>query len=217
MPYHFVYMYVDKGIAQTWQDVYKNTPQGIAPGDLIRADLNGDGRITDADQKALPNSQQDMPTTYFSLNGFASWKGFDVMVLLQGAAGRKDYWLNAFNSVNFGTTRYATTWDHWNNPWSWDNRGGAWPRLGGSGNNTGTSTFWLDDLSYLRVKNIQLGYNIPGKLLKLLHINNLRVAGSAENIATITSFRGLDPEKVGSNQNLYPINKSYSVVVQLGF
>jgi TonB-linked SusC/RagA family outer membrane protein len=218
MPYHFVYTYVDKGIAQSWADVYGNTPQGIAPGDLIRTDLNGDGRITDADQKAMPNAQNDMPTTYFSFNGFASYKGFDVMVLLQGAAGRKDYWQNAFNNVNFGTTRYATTWEHWTNPWSWDNRNALWPRLGGSGNNNSANTsFWLDDLSYLRVKNIQIGYNIPGNLLKRIHVNNMRIAGSAENIATITSFRGLDPEKIGSNQNLYPINKSYSLVVQLGF
>jgi hypothetical protein len=69
--------------------------------------------------------------------------------------------LNAFNNVNFGTQRYAATWDHWNNPWSLDNRDGIWPRLGGNGNNTANTTFWLDDMSYLRFRNIQLGYNLP--------------------------------------------------------
>lgn len=217
MPYHFVYGYDDKGIAQTWQDVYNNTPQGIAPGDIIRKDLNGDGRIDGNDMKADASSQRDRPTTYFSLNGYASWKGFDIGVLLQGAAGRKDYWLNAFNNVNFGATRYATTWDHWNNPWTLENRTGEWPRLGGSGNNTAETNFWLDDMSYLRVKNVQVGYSIPGKILKKLHANSLRIAGSAENLATVTNYRGLDPEKTGSNNNLYPINKSYSLSVQLGF
>src|ERR671913_256635 len=92
--------------------------------------------------------------------------------------------LNAFYNVNFGAQRYASTWNHWNNPWSVENRDGLWPRLGGSGNNTAETTFWLDDLSYLRLKNVQLGYNIPKKLLRKIGINNLRIAGSAENLAT---------------------------------
>jgi len=119
--------------------------------------------------------------------------------------------------VNFGNQRYAATWDHWNNPWSLDNRGGIWPRLGGNGNNTANTMFWLDDMSYLRLKNIQIGYNIPKKWLQRAHIYSLRIAGSFENIGTITSYRGLDPEKSGSSNNLYPINKSYALAVNLGF
>ncbi len=217
MPYHFLYTYEDLGIAQTWADVYNATPQGAQPGDILRKDLNGDGIIDGNDQKAYPNVQRDRPTTYFSLNAYASWKGIDVVVFFQGAAGRKDYWLNAFNNVNFSTTRYAATWDHWNNPWNLENRDGLWPRLGGSGNNTAQTTFWLDDMSYLRLKNIQVGYTFSKNLLKRIWANNLRIAFSAENLATITSYRGLDPEKQGNNNNLYPINKSYALSVQLGF
>jgi TonB-linked SusC/RagA family outer membrane protein len=225
MPYNFIYAYEAIGIAQTWEDVYKATPQGAQPGDILRKDLNGDGRIDANDMKAYPQFQRDRPTTYFALSGYVQWKGFDVAFLFQGSAGRKDFWLNAFNNVNFVASRYAATWDHWNNPWSWDNRGGAWPRLGGSGNNqatgatgAGMSTFWLDDMSYVRLKNIQLGYNIPKSLLKHVGFNNLRVSGSAENLATFfDSFRGLDPEKAGNNNNLYPLNKSYSISVNVGF
>lgn len=217
MPYGFLYTYVDRGIAQTWQDVYNATPQGAQPGDVLREDLNGDGRITAEDRKAYTNIQENRPTTNFAFNGFASLKGFDVAFFFQGATGRKTFWINEFNEVNFVAERYATTWDHWNLPWTLENRGGAWPRLGGSGSNTEETTIWLDDMSYLRFKNLQIGYTVPQRILRKFHIANLRIAGSAENLATFTSYRGLDPEMQGDRNSLYPINKSYSLSVQLGF
>jgi TonB-dependent starch-binding outer membrane protein SusC len=145
---------------------------------------------------------------------------------VQGTAGRKDFWLNAFNNTNFSATRYAPTWDHWYRPWSWDNRGGDWPRLGGSANNqqaaannstsAGYTTFWLDDMSFIRFKNVQIGYSLPKKLIGKAGISSLRIAGTAENLGTITSYRGLDPEKAGSNNNAYPLVRSYALSVQLG-
>lgn len=217
MPFGFVYSYQDDGIAQTWQDVYDATPQGAQPGDILRKDLNGDGRITGEDRKAYPNTQANRPTTFFSLSGNIAWKGFDVAVLMQGSAGRKDYWINAFNNMNFGTQRYASTRQHWNNPWSVENREGLWPRLGGLVGNRDETTFWLDDMSYLRFKNVQVGYTVPVKLLGRIGVNNLRIVGSAENLGTLSSFRGLDPEKQADDNNMYPINKSYSVSINLGF
>ncbi|MHA4845422.1 SusC/RagA family TonB-linked outer membrane protein [Flavitalea antarctica] len=218
MPYGFIYTYETNGIAQTWQDVYKNTPQGIQPGDVIRQDLNGDGRIDGNDQKALPNSQRDRPTTFGALNGYASWKGIDVSFLLNAATGRKDYWFNIYNNTNFGSQRYASTWDHFTQPWSVENRGGEWPRLGGSGNNRiENTTFWLDDMSYVRLKNLQVGYTFSLPLMRRAGINTFRIAGSAENLWTASSFRGLDPESGGDNNLAYPVAKAYSLVLQLGF
>ncbi len=217
LPFGFLYTYEDMGIAQTWQDVYNATPQGASPGDLLRKDLNGDGIIDGNDRKAYSNVQTSRPTTFFALNGNVAWKGFDLSVLLQGSSGRKDFWLNSFNNMNFGNQRYASTWNHWNNPWSIENREGLWPRLGGIGGNRDETRFWLDDMSFLRVKNIQLGYTVPSKLLGRIGVNNLRLVGSAENIATITSYRGLDPEKQAEDNNLYPINRSYSIAVNLSF
>jgi hypothetical protein len=72
-------------------------------------------------------------------------------------------------------------------------------------------------MNYLRFKNIQVGYSIPAKLLGRIGVNNLRIVGTAENLATITKYRGLDPEIDASDNNLYPINKSYSIAINLGF
>ena len=217
MPYRFVYAFQDKGIAQTWQDVYNATPQGAAPGDILRQDLNGDGRIDDNDMKAYSDLQEDRPTTFFALNGNVAWKGIDLSFIVQGATGRKDFWINSYNNMNFGTSRSALSSDHLENPWSLDNRQGSWPRLGGIGGNRSNSTFWLDDMTYLRFKNVQVGYSLPSKLLKRAGANNLRIVATAENIGTISSFRGLDPEAQADANNLYPINKSYSVAVNLTF
>lgn len=218
MPYQFVYSYQDIGIAQSWSDIYNNTPQGASPGDIILKDLNGDGRITAEDRKAYSTLQQTRPTTTFALNTFISHKGFDLTLFFQGSAGRKDYWLNIFKATNFSSQRYAASWSHWTEPWSWDNRNGSWPRLGGpAGNNQTQSSFWLDDMSFLRLKNIQLGYSIPNKLISKLGVTDLRIVATAENLATFTSFRGLDPEKQGDSNDVYPINKSYSIAINLSF
>ena len=89
--------------------------------------------------------------------------------------------------------------------------------MGGSGNNRLQSSFWMDDMSFLRAKNVQLGYTVPSKMMERLGITNLRIVGSAENIGTLTRYRGLDPEKEGDDNNVYPINKSYSLAVNLSF
>ena len=219
MPYHFVYAYDDRGIAQTWSDVHNATPQTtgtIAPGDILREDINGDGRIDDNDKKAYANTQRDRPTTNYAFNASVSWKGIDLSILFQGAFGRKDFWINNYNNTDFGTQRYASTYDHWDNPWSWDNRGGDWARLGGKSNREETS-YWLDNLAYLRMKNIMIGYTLPRKWTEKIWISNFRIYGSAENLFTITNFRGLDPEKTGNRSDAYPINKSFSIGVNVGF
>ncbi len=217
MPYHFVYSYEDKGIAKTWQDVYNATPQGASPGDLLLKDINGDGRIDGNDQVAHTNIQRDRPTTNFGFTASAQWNGFDINVLLQGAAGRKDFWLNNFNTTNIPQSRYAASWVQWTNPWSVSNPDGIWPRLAGPGNNVTTTSFWLDNLAYLRVKNVQIGYNLPKRWMSKLSVDNLRIYASAENLATFTKFRGLDPERMGNASDMYPLNKSFSIGINLGF
>jgi len=222
MPYRYLYTYHDSGIAQTWQDIYNATPQGnIAPGDIPRLDRNGDGRVDGNDRVAYPGFQRDRPTTNFGLQSSATWKGIDLAVMLTGAAGRKDFWLTDYNS-NPGNNSYASTWDHWYKMWTWENRNGGWPRVGGV-NPREQTEFWLDNLAYLRLKNIQLGYTLPKRWMDVVRIASFRIYGTAENVATLTKFRGLDPERGGRGnsggdpQNAYPLVKSFSVGVNVKF
>ena len=216
MPYHFLYVYENNGIAQTWQDIYNNTPQGLSPGDVIRKDLNGDGIIDGKDKKAYPNIQRDRPTTTYGITLQATWKGFDISMLFNGGLGRKDFWLTDFNNTAFADRRYASTWDHWTEPWSLENRGGEWPRLGTSTDRSDNS-YWLYNMNYLRMKNIMLGYNLPKKLLSKISMTNLRIYASAENLFTVTQYPGLDPEKKNSARDLYPINRSFSIGLNVSF
>jgi TonB-linked SusC/RagA family outer membrane protein len=215
MPYQFVYSGEDSGIAQTWQDIYLNgTNTGSAPGDMLMLDLNGDGNLTSEDMKAYPNYQRNQPTFNFSFNGYVEWKGIDMSFLFQGAAGRKSFWLNSLNDVNPSAGRYAFSWEHLNNTWSWENRNADLPRMGGNGNRN-ESSFWLDNMAYLRLKNLQLGYNLPRKWLQKIRLDHLRIYCSAENLLTLTSYRGLDPEIVDPNA-VYPLVKTFSLGINIG-
>ena len=221
MPYQYVYGYTDRGIAQTWQDIYDAPYQGqyVAPGDILRNDLNGDGQVNGEDKKAYPSYQRYKPTTNFALNTNVSWKGFDIAVLLQGSTGRKDFVLNNYNNTNIPAQRYASQPAHYNDTWSLDNRTASLPRLitGSGGSNREETTFWLDDMSYLRLKNVQLGYNLPKNILDKVKISNLRIYVSGENLYTLTSSRAIDPERTGDVNATYPLTKSYSFGINLGF
>lgn len=215
MPYAYVYAYEAIGIAQTWNDVYEATPQGAQPGDILYKDLNGDGRIDDNDMKVISNVQEDRPTTNFALNSSFEWKGFDLSLMLQGAAGRKTFWLTANNNPDLSDGRQATTPELWTETWSLENRDAEWTRLGGY-NNRRKSTFYLDDLSYLRLKNLQLGYSISQHFLKKVGISSLRAYASADNLLTLSKFRGLDPEKDSVNDG-YPLMKSFTFGLSIEF
>ena len=214
MPYGFIYCYENDGMAQTWEDVYSHTPQGATPGSILRKDLNGDGIIDGKDQRAHTNYLGSRPTTSLGLTLNAAWKGFDVSALFNAAFGRKAYWNTNYTNTNFDTKRYAATWDHWNKPWSLENRDAEWTRIGVG---MGGSDYFLQNTDYLRLKNLQVGYNFPKKWLSKISMANLRLYFSAENLFTLTGFDGLDPERPYSGNNLYPTNKSYSLGVNVNF
>ena len=221
MPYHFLYNYESIGIAQTWQDIYDNTPQSATPGQVLIKDLNGDGIIDGKDRKAYPNIQRDRPTTTFGLTLTAAWKGLDIVALFNGAAGRKDIWYTDFNKTNPSDKRFNFQQLHWNDTWSLENRDALFQRLGSSpiqtpNANTAVSQ-WLYDMSYLRLKNLQVGYSFPKRWISKIGMHNARLYLSAENLFTLTKYPGLDPEKPFSARDLYPINKSYSVGINIGF
>jgi TonB-linked SusC/RagA family outer membrane protein len=214
MPYHFLYAAQQTGMIQTWNDVYSRPPQGtqgLAPGDYSQIDVNGDGRISDEDKVAYPAYQTDRPTTNFALRGNAAWKGIDFAFMLQGAAGRK--------IISTGSTN---GWDEWNNRWQWDNRDAEWSRPVWIAGHSG-GYLKEDDMSYLRLKNVQIGYSLPQKWLRPVFVQTCRIYFSGENLATLTKFSGIDPEAAPKNADgnivvaSNPLISSYSLGINIGF
>ncbi len=237
MPYEFSYTYLSNGLVQSWSDIYNAPYQNtyyMAPGDIIVKDLNGDGQISnDADKKAYAKRPRNTPTGQYGLNLAASYKGFDLSALFQAATGRWDFWLDAFNNVTVPGDRFGFQQFHWDDTWSLDNRSASMPRLvtnnGESGGKNRTeSTFWLQDASYLRLKNLQLGYSLPKSWLNKVTLDNVRIYLTAENLFTLSKWKGIDPEKTKSyrdannyntyyERDAYPVVKTYSVGLNVAF
>ena len=230
MPYHFVYSYeAYSGLAQSWNDIYNRPYQGgayIAPGDVMVKDLNGDGRITDLDQKAYENRYRDEPTIQYGLTLAMSYKGFDFSALLQGGLARWDFWTDEFNTVNVPADRFGFQQFHWDDTWNLDNRNASLPRIttGSTGSyNTMETSYYLQNASYLRFKNLQIGYAIPANILNKITIDRARIFVSAENLFTVTGWKGIDPEKPkydwknNGNYDLYPLVKTISVGLNIDF
>jgi TonB-linked SusC/RagA family outer membrane protein len=225
MPYQFVYPQVNLGgVIQNWQQIYDAPWQsaGSAPGDMLLEDLNGDGVVNGDDRKALPHAQQIRPTANFGLNMSASWKGFDLAVYWSASAGRKDYWTNHFNNVTLLAATQSLTYTQYYDSWTYDNRDALLPRLvyGSRGNNKASSTYWLDDMSFIRLKNLQLGYSLSKRMTDRLKISDLRIYVTGENLWTITKYRGIDPEKAltgsGDENDIYPIPRTIGFGFNLG-
>ena len=228
MPWFFAYYMLSSGIAQTWQQIYDAPFQGnanIAPGDLLYQDLNGDGQIGSFDKKAFPTVNEQRPVCNYGANLFASYKGFDVSVLLQASTGRKDYFLEDMTNTNVSAQRFAFQELYLNQTWTLYTRNALYPRIqaANTANNRVESEFWLQSMNYLRFKNMQIGYNIPPRFLRILGVDRIRIYGTAENLFTLTGWRGIDPEKstLGNgfqsfNDDPFPIMKSYSVGLNIG-
>jgi TonB-linked SusC/RagA family outer membrane protein len=178
------------------------------PGDFKFTDTNKDGVISDEDRVYHGNA---FPTFTYALNGHLEYKGFDLSVLLQGVAGVK-----VFNGYKYST--YAMNEQTYNrdnrilNAWTSDNMNTDIPRLSTLDNNRnfGTnSTWYLEDASYLRLKNLTLGYTLPKDMLNnLLKGSSMRFYLSGENLFTITDYSGIDPEVggIGFDVGSYPLS-----------
>lgn len=222
LPYQFVYTSESYGIAQSWEDIqnapYQNN-RYVAPGDILYKDLNGDGQYNSEDRKAIPLYNFNTFPLQGGLNLYAEWKGIDINILWQGAGLRKAYWLDLFNNTTIPAARRAFADFLWYDTWNLDNRSATLPRLltgNGGSNNSGTE-FWLDDCSYLRLKNLMVGYNFPAHIMEPLGIERFRVYFSSENLLTLTKFRGIDPEKSQTNNDPYPLLSTFSFGVNLNF
>lgn len=216
-PINVFYGYVTDGIFQNLSEVNTHAVQpGAEPGDIRFRDLNNDGVINDSDRTVIGNPN---PSWLFSMNNSLSYKGFELSVFLQGIAGNKIY--NANNIDNTGmAAAYNQTTDVLKR-WQGEGTSNSMPRavFGDPNQNTRVSDRFVENGSYLRLKNITLSYTFPKQWLQKAQIENARLSLSCENVATITGYSGFDPE-VGINgidQNRYPISRTFSLGLNFNF
>ena len=204
----------------TWTNPETGQTSQIQPdakvGDLIFADTNNDGVISDDDRVFMGSYA---PVHTFSFGGSLNWKGFDFSFQFQGVAGNyvynglKQMAMNGRNDYGNLMTDVLDTWDF--NPSS-----STYPRLGLTedlnGNYTKFSDLFLEKGNYLRLKNITLGYTLPkfGK-----NMPGIRVYASCDNVCTITGYSGIDPEvgNYGIDSGVYPLTRFFNFGINLNF
>lgn len=182
-------------------------------GDFLYKDLNNDGIINEEDRYTVGHGTA--PRVSFGLNLGLDWKGFDFSALLQGIQGLKVFWQDLYYQpvVRWG---YHINAEIAEGRWYPGRTDAKYPRLleYAQTRNTRASDFWVQDKSYLRLKNVQLGYTIPKHLTSIIHIEGIRVYGSLENYLTLTKYKGFDPEVSGAN---YPTMKQALLGINVTF
>ena len=186
----------------------------LRPGDIKILDLNNDGEVDWRDASTIGSG--GTPHIIYGINLNMKYKGFDLSVFAQGAA---DYYVQ-LQSGNINIDGVRTPFKViWNERWTPENndRNAIIPRQKiGQTTNNWNSDYWYKNASYLRLKNLQLGYTIPQNRLKKIGLSSIRMYVSADNLATITKFRGLDPEKEGNINDGYPLVKSFTFGINVG-
>ncbi|SNC61524.1 TonB-linked outer membrane protein, SusC/RagA family [Hymenobacter gelipurpurascens] len=213
------YGYEADGLFQTPEEV-KNAPTqqpGTAPGDIRFKDINGDGVITDLDRKFIGNPN---PNFSFGLTNTLNFKNFDLSFFIQGVQGNDVYNLNryitesALYSTTNGTTRIL-------NRWTGPGTSNDIPRAinGDPNNNLRVSTHYIEDGSYVRLKNLTFGYTLPKTVMSRISATQIRVYFTAQNLATLTKYTGYDPEVSASGVDLgiYPQARVFMGGLNIGF
>lgn len=212
LPVGMPFGYVAEGIIQTQAEAEKSAgPAGytLQPGDIKYADLNHDGIINQYDQTAIGESK---PLIYYGVTGNISYKGFDVNILLQGVSNRK-YILNDY-SFGSGTQQ---AYDYLVGRWTPETgTASTYPRLtsGINANNDVASTYWVHNGDYFRLKNAEIGYSLPYKLIRRLKLNSLRVFANGLNLFTHADFSRVDPEVYGQ---VYPNQRIINFGINVKF
>jgi TonB-linked SusC/RagA family outer membrane protein len=213
-PVNSWYLYEALGLFETEDEVQNHAFQhpNTSPGDIKYRDLNGDDVIDINDMRVLGRS---VPKYTYAFNLGLDFKGFDLSAFFQGVEGIDIY---QFHNVAFPLFNGAgITKDHLANSWTPETPDAKYPRLSlykrGSRINSLNSTFWLKDASYLRLKNLQVGYTVPPELSKRIHVTKIRAYANIQNLLTFSEYNTTDPERDILRQNVtgYPTTKIFTV------
>ena len=187
---------------------------GIDPqtGNPTFNDINNDGAITDADKTMIGKGMADVT---YGITLTAGWKGFDLVVFGTGAAGGDIY--SCLNRPDY-TLNKLTYWTE--NRWKADNTTGTTPKAGAADlDKYYTSSGVVFDGSYFKIKQVQLGYTFPAKMMKKIHVQNLRVYASLDDFFTFSDYPGFDPEitNMGVDKGSFPTSKKVVAGLSLTF
>ncbi len=220
LPYQSIYGWKMLGIFQSEEEIAESAEQDAtytSPGDIKYEDFYEDGKIDSNDRQVIGNT---IPKYNYGLSFDASYKNFDISLLFQGVLDI-DRYLSGVNVYPVATNDRGLIPESWLNRWISENPSTTMPRITINGDyswNYRNSTFWMQDGSYLRLKNVQLGYNIPGAVCKKIGIQNAKVYLNGKNLLTFTNYKGYDPETISTGVTAgYPNTKIISVGLQLNF
>lgn len=224
------YLYQFDGVYQTGDT---DIPAGLRPGDARYKDLDGDGLITADKDRA--HVGRVFPQFTYGLNLTASYANFDLAAFFQGIQGN-----DVFNNTKYWLERTDQTGNHTADyrPWTAENPSTTTPRAvvasdqqgfdntSANNNSRVNSTRWLEDGSYMRLKNIQIGYTLPQSFTdRLKAVSRLRIYASGQNVFTVTNYSGYDPETVGGldgalvrglDEGSYPNVRTFTLGLQIG-
>ena len=188
-------------------------------GDLRYVDTNKDGKQTADDREYCGSSD---PKIIYGFNINAGWKGIDLSLMFNGAAGVKRLFdgYEVYGNFSGDAAHPATIW---RDAWTPDNHDASMPRIfydtnSASSSRSVQSDFWLQDTSYLRLKNLQLGYTLPKGWLNSVGVENIRIYYSVENLLTFDKMKiNIDPESTSQRLSSYPLLRTHAFGVNVTF
>lgn len=218
--YKTLYGFKAIGVYQTNEDAAKHMyANGYTPkaGDLKFEDRNSDGKLDYKDKTDLGNT---IPKYTYGIKGGLSYKGIDFSILFQGIAGANVFTKSAW-TVPLGISGGAVT-TRWRDAWTKSNPSTTTPRVVVNDTwNTQESSFWVNNLSWLKVKNIQLGYTLPDQWTQRVSLNNVYIYVNGQNVLTFVSkdYQGFDPERdtFSNGAEQYPVPRIWSVGINVKF
>ena len=213
------YGYVADGIYQNQNEIntylHGTTNPSDKPGDIKFKDLNGDGVINDMDRTFIGNP---IPKLSYGLNLSGGYKGFDLSILFQGVQG-----VDKYNDSKQITDYDSRPFNHSTrvlNSWHGEGTSNTIPRTTFNDNGSSKkSSIFVEDASYLRLKNVEIGYNIASlQALSKLGVKDIRLYASGQNLFTVTNYTGLDPESTDIlDRGTYPQSMAFLFGINVKF
>lgn len=218
--YKTLYGYISEGVYQTNEEArehMKNNGYTPTAGDLKYKDVNGDGKLDYRDKQEIGNT---IPKYTYGIGGEIGWKNFDLNFQFSGIAGVHGYTQNQWTeplSVSGGSIT-----KRWKDAWTKENPSSTLPHIKVNDSwNRQQSSFWSCNMSWFKLKNIQLGYTVPKSLVDKMTIQRLYVYVNATDLFTLVSskYEGFDPERdtFTSGYSHYPIPRVFTLGVNVTF